>query len=276
MFAFPLLPSIIQRKHPLHALINAIYWCNKGKGPFDGNKNHRTFKVVCKSSKMCSWNSLWANFMLRIFIIPPHLYTNTYTLWVCFSGCWSREAVCSFVILSCRMMHLDGCWSHSTVIMSHPLRCHRTNTRPPHSGILRFVMLAINQPVVQIDTNQPWSPSRTAWLPVSEMAGATHRVPSALHFISKCLYHLSACLPHSLENICGVGATLWIAKFDRFAALECFCGIRFDLKMFTLFTEGVSGSHFVITCKSHTTTKPAVYSSWCSSYSQSQFLLLMI
>lgn len=89
-----------------------------------------------------------------------------------------------------------------------------------HSAcILQCVMLAINQPVGQIDTNQPWPPSRTARLPISEMAATTHRVPSALHFMSKRLYHLSSHLKASVAlrhyGICVVEDYVILLKIYR-------------------------------------------------------------
>lgn len=79
--------------------------------------------------------------------------------------------------------------------------------------ILWCVMLAINQPVGQIDTNQPWTSSHTACLLISEMAGTTHSVPSALHFILKCLYHLCAHLVHTWGTFWGVGAAGGLRHF---------------------------------------------------------------
>lgn len=70
------------------------------------------------------------------------------------------------------------------------------------------VMLVINQPVGQTDTNQPQTSSHPAWLPISEMAGTTHKMPSAQHFISKCLYHLCACLVYTWWTFGGVGQAI--------------------------------------------------------------------
>lgn len=69
-------------------------------------------------------------------------------------------------------------------------------------------MLVINQPVGQTDTNQPQTSSHPAWLPISEMAGTTHKMPSAQHFISKCLYHLCACLVYTWWTFGGVGQAI--------------------------------------------------------------------
>lgn len=92
--------------------------------------------------------------------------------------------------------------------MIPPPCCHHKNTGP---CLLLCLMLEINQPVGQIDTNQWQTVSHPAWLPISEMVGTTHRVPSALHFISKSLYHLSALLLYTLWTLSGVKAAvrLW-------------------------------------------------------------------
>lgn len=140
--------------------------------------------------------------------------------------CQSCGTDCSFAIIFCRLMYLDDHQSQSTKIMILPPSQHRHQ-----ACVLRFVMLAINQPVGQIDTNQPWTPSHPAWLPISEMAGTTHSVPSALHFISKCLYHLSARLVHTWGTFRGVRAAVWLWHSVALVWGKYFC-VYADLKMF--------------------------------------------
>lgn len=107
------------------------------------------------------------------------------------------------------------------------IHCNDCSTMlSPHKQeacILQCVMLVINQPVSQIDTNQPRTPSHSAWLPISEMAGTTHREPSALHFISKCLYHLSAYLMHTWGTLWGARASVGLWFFCGFGCKRIFC-----------------------------------------------------